>query len=216
MSEVERIKELLRVVDQLLGEGGCPWDREQTMVSARKYVLEETCELIEAIDLDDNPHIKEELGDLFYNAVFLCRLAEKEGRATLEDAVQGITEKLVRRHPHVFGNEYASTADEVVQHWETIKQQEKEHRESVLDGIPKNLPALSRAQKVAGRVKKHQPSKLPQAKGPIAFRDEEELGRQLMETVVYAESLKLDPEQALRKYLAKLEREFRDDEAGQR
>lgn len=212
MAEIERIQELLKVVDQLLGEGGCPWDREQTMASARKYVLEEVCELIEAIDLNDNPHIQEELGDLFYNAVFLCRLAEKEGRATLEDSVQGITEKLVRRHPHVFGEEYASTAEEVVEHWETVKKQEKEHRESVLDGIPKNLPALSRAQKVAGRVKKHQPSKLPQTAGPIAFRNEEELGQHLMEAVVYAESLKIDPEQALRKYLAKLEQQFRKDE----
>lgn len=213
MSELELIREHLAVVDRLLGDNGCPWDKEQTMRSARKYVLEEVSELIEAIDLEDNPHIEEELGDLFYNAIFLSRLAAKEGRATLQDAVRGITEKLIRRHPHIFGTESATTAEEVIHHWETAKRKEKETRQSVFDGIPKNLPSLSRAQKIADRLKNKDLNFLSKTNSLPQFQSEEELGELLFDLAKKADALKIDPEQALRKYLARLEQEFRRSES---
>lgn len=95
--------ELIEIIDRLLGPDGCPWDKEQTLQSLRSSVLEEVCEVIEAIDLNDNAHIKEELGDLFFNTIFLCKIAEKEKRFTVTEILKELNEKLIRRHPHVFG-----------------------------------------------------------------------------------------------------------------
>ncbi|NGX43729.1 MAG: Nucleoside triphosphate pyrophosphohydrolase [Chlamydiae bacterium] len=211
---MKELDELLKVVDRLLGPGGCPWDHEQTMKSARTYVLEEVSELIEAIDLEDNHHIQEELGDLFYNAIFLSRLAEKEGRCQLVDAVKGITEKLIRRHPHVFEGVEVKSTEEIVHRWEQIKKQEKGnlHRKSVLDGIPKNLPALARAKKMINRIKKTSYSELPHTDVAFDFSDEDTLGTLLWQITTTAHERGLDAEHALRKVIAEQEKAFREFE----
>ena len=140
---------LFEIMDALLGPEGCPWDREQTVESLRSTVLEETCELIEAIDLGDPYHMAEELGDLAFNVVFFCRLGEKQGLFTTEQMLEGICEKLIRRHPHVFADGDAiEDSEAVLEQWEKIKAEEKEKRESALDGLPPQLPALLRAHKV--------------------------------------------------------------------
>ncbi len=142
---------LVLLMQRLLGEGGCPWDREQDMKSLRRYVLEEACEVIDAIDEGDAAHIQEELGDLALQVVFLGELGRRDAGFGPDDVVRGIIEKLVRRHPHVFGETEVSGSGEVLQNWEAIKAQEKAGR-GVLDGVPRSLPALYRAQSMSDKV----------------------------------------------------------------
>jgi tetrapyrrole methylase family protein/MazG family protein/ATP diphosphatase len=142
---------LVAIMQRLLGEGGCPWDREQSMESLRRYVLEEACEVIDAIDERDRPHLREELGDLALQVVFLGELARREGAFGPDDVVRGIVEKLVRRHPHVFADASVSGSDEVLHNWELIKAQENQDR-GVLDGVPRSLSALYRAQRMSEKV----------------------------------------------------------------
>ena len=142
---------LVALMQRLLAEGGCPWDREQDMKSLRKYVLEEACEVIDAIDEGDPKHLEEELGDLALQVVFLGELGRREGSFGPDDVVRGIVEKLVRRHPHVFGDTAVSGSQEVLQNWEAIKAEEKKDR-GVLDGVPRSLPALFRAQSMSEKV----------------------------------------------------------------
>jgi MazG family protein len=142
---------LVALMQRLLGEGGCPWDREQDMKSLRRYVLEEACEVIDAIDEGDPVHIQEELGDLALQVVFLGELGRRDAGFGPDDVVRGIVEKLVRRHPHVFGETEVSGSAEVLQNWELIKAQEKAGR-GVLDGVPRSLPALYRAQSMSDKV----------------------------------------------------------------
>ncbi|HVJ18353.1 MAG TPA: nucleoside triphosphate pyrophosphohydrolase [Polyangiaceae bacterium] len=142
---------LVALMQRLLAPDGCPWDREQDFKSLRKYVLEEACEVIDAIDNEDPEHLKEELGDLALQVVFLGELARVKGQFGPDDVVAGIVEKLVRRHPHVFGDESVSSSEEVLQNWERIKAEEKSER-GVLDGVPRSLPALYRAQRMGDKV----------------------------------------------------------------
>lgn len=125
---MEAFDRFVDVVDRLLGPGGCPWDREQTLLSMRKDLLEETNEVIEAVESGDSDHIAEELGDLFFNVVFLCRLAKKEGHTNIPQVLKGITEKLIRRHPHVFGDAKVESSEDVLKQWEAIKRDEKNNR----------------------------------------------------------------------------------------
>jgi tetrapyrrole methylase family protein/MazG family protein len=199
---------LIEILDRLLGPGGCPWDQEQTMESLRCTLLEETCELIEAIDLQDDPNIKEELGDLFLNAVFLCKLAEKEERFPMREVLHDLNEKLVRRHPHVFGDGKAESVDEVLDQWNAIKREEIKHLSSVLDTLPKGLPSLARAKKAIKRMKKAD-FEVPEREVPD-FETEEELGELLL--AIAAKAGDMDPEIALRKRLTHLEHEFRSFE----
>lgn len=207
---MENVDHLLAVVDLLLGENGCPWDREQTMKSIRQDLLEEVSELIEAIDSEDNQHIEEELGDLFFNVIFLGRLAEKEGRTDLNKVLHLITEKLIRRHPHVFCDEKIEPSEELLKRWDQIKLTEKgkEKRTSILDGIPKSLPALARFQKIAKKIKKTEFCGLPQ---PITheFIDEKEFGKYLGRVVLKGIEQGLDAEHALKNYLVEIESDFR-------
>lgn len=200
---------LLDIIERLLAPDGCSWDREQTMQTLRHTLLEETCEVIEAIDLDNNRHIEEELGDLLFNVAFLGKLAEKEQRFTLKDALQHIIAKLIRRHPHVFGKSEVKTSQEVLEQWEEIKQTEKKEqpRHSVLDGIPKDLPALARAQKMAKKLAK-QP--FIAKKKATALSAEEEAGEALWICVQQMAKQEIQAEQALRKRLAQIETEFRE------
>ncbi|HEY4160358.1 MAG TPA: nucleoside triphosphate pyrophosphohydrolase [Polyangiaceae bacterium] len=142
---------LVAIMQRLLGEGGCPWDREQSMESLRRYVLEEACEVIDAVDEGDRGHLREELGDLALQVVFLGELARREGAFGPDDVVRGIVEKLVRRHPHVFADTAVSGSEEVLHNWELIKAQEKSER-ALLDGVPRSLSALYRAQSMSEKV----------------------------------------------------------------
>jgi tetrapyrrole methylase family protein / MazG family protein len=143
---------LVEVIARLRSPEGCPWDREQTLASIKPYTLEETYELLEAIDSDDNEAICEELGDVLLQVVLDAQIAADESRFDLIDVVERIADKMVRRHPHVFGGELAETTDEVRTHWERAKGTEKRHRESVLDGIPIDLPALARAARITKKA----------------------------------------------------------------
>ncbi len=142
---------LVEVIARLRGPDGCPWDRQQTLASIKPYTLEETYELLEAIDADDNDAIAEELGDVLLQVVLDAQIAADEGRFGLIEVIDRITEKMIRRHPHVFGDAEAQTTSDVRTHWEHAKGQEKK-RDSVLDGIPADLPALARAARITKRA----------------------------------------------------------------
>ena len=147
---------LVWVVDRLLGPGGCPWDQEQTHASLKKYLLEESYELIDAIDRSDDEAMVEELGDVLLQPLMHTQKKELDGEWGIEDVARGITEKLVRRHPHVFGDESAEDADEVLRNWDRIKKAEKGNsgaaKASVLAGVPQAMPALLRAMEVSKRA----------------------------------------------------------------
>ena len=151
----EPVARLRAIVSLLRSPEGCPWDREQTHESLRAGLLEEACETIDAISNADDANLREELGDLLLQVVFHTDLAAERGAFTLEDAARGTCEKLIRRHPHVFGNVDAADTQAVLRQWEQIKREEKGGRASIMDGIPRALPALIRAaniQKKAARV----------------------------------------------------------------
>ena len=213
--------------------GGCPWDLEQTYQTMLPHILEEAYEVVEAINQDDRKELKEELGDLLMQVVFLSQLAQEEGAFTLDDVIDGITDKIIRRHPHVFGEIKAENSDEVLKNWENIKQQERYQKEqfSILDNVPIALPSLLRAAKLQKRCAKvgfdwseleptiqkveeelqevrDEVSKQPQ--NPQAI--EEEIGDLLFASVNVARHLKLNPEEALRKANLKFERRFRQVE----
>lgn len=213
---MHEFEELLKITDRLLGPDGCPWDQVQTLQSLRSSVLEETCELIEAIDLDDNAHIREELGDFFFNAVFFCKIAEKEKRFKIEEVLKEVVEKLIRRHPHVFGSSKINDLDAAKKQWEMIKAEEKgkTHRKSILDGISKDTPSLARAQKIFKKLhKKHYDNELYiEAEETLSFDDEETLGKYLLNLVKKAEEKGLDAEHALRKTLTHFEKDIRSFE----
>ncbi|NGX53386.1 MAG: Nucleoside triphosphate pyrophosphohydrolase [Chlamydiae bacterium] len=187
---------ILELSDQLMGSDGCPWDREQTLVSMRESVLEEACEVIEAIDEGDDGHLVEELGDLLYNVIFFCKMAEKERRFETKDPIETMHDKLVYRHPHVFGETQIESAEAVKEQWERLKAAK---REKLTDGLPKGMPALLRAYKTAGKIK---PSEHQET---TAFANEEELGELLWEMVLQARKLGLNPEMALRSQLVKID-----------
>jgi len=149
--------ELVTLMDRLRGEGGCPWDREQTPQDLRGYLLEEAYEVVEAIDEDRPELLREELGDLLFQIVFLARIACERGQFTIRDVARDVTEKMTRRHPHVFGDSDASTSAEVLRQWEEIKAREKEgagrsRPGSAIDGIPRSLPGLLRAERVGAKA----------------------------------------------------------------
>ena len=156
MAKPWTFEDLVRVMDRLRDPGGCPWDREQTYETLRSYLLEECYEVVEALDRGDRDGLREELGDLLFQIVFLSRLADEEGRFRAADVVRGIGEKIVRRHPHVFGDTTADTSEEVLRNWEEIKRKEKEDagtaEASVLAGIPTALPALLKAQRLGTKA----------------------------------------------------------------
>lgn len=151
---LQKFWELVEVVARLRSPTGCPWDREQTLASIRPYTLEETFEVLEAIDADDNTAIQEELGDLLLQVLLYAQIAQDEGRFALPAVLEELCDKLIRRHPHVFGEVHAETPDQVVQHWERVKQGEKKHRTSKLEGVPSALPALARQARLQSKVTK--------------------------------------------------------------
>lgn len=218
---------LVEVMALLRAPGGCPWDREQTHESLRRYMLEEAYEVVEAVDSGDPAAVCEELGDVLLQVVFHAQVAREAGRFDIHDVVRGITEKLVRRHPHVFGDVVARTAADVTRNWEAIKREEKGGKEpdSLLSGVSKAQPALSRAHELQRRAAKVG-FDWEDAQGPAEkVREElgevlsaapaeqpEELGDLLFAVVNLARMLKVDPEVALTEANAKFERRFRSME----
>jgi MazG family protein len=148
---------LVQIMARLRGPDGCPWDREQDFKSLKPMLVEEVYEVLEAIDAEDYQGLAEELGDLLLHVVFHARLGEELGRFQIDDVIDSISEKLIRRHPHVFGDEEATSARDVVDNWEAIKRQEKASKgagdpPALLDGSPRKLPALHEAHKISSRV----------------------------------------------------------------
>ena len=150
-----QLQRLRAIMHRLRAPGGCPWDADQTHESLVANLVEETYETIDAIRRSDLPHMMEELGDLLLQVVFHCELAEEAGHFTLDDVARGISEKLVRRHPHVFGDSVASTSDQVLSQWDAIKRAEKgDGHQPYLHGVGKGLPALQRAAKLQKKAAK--------------------------------------------------------------
>jgi MazG family protein len=201
----EALLELVAVMDRLRSPGGCPWDAEQTHASLARYLLEETYEVLEALESGDRDHLREELGDLLLQVVFHARLAAEHPDEPwdIDDVARDICAKLVRRHPHVFavppGDGAADRPDAaaVEARWERDKSDEK-GRTSVLDGVPHALPALARADKLLGRLARGGVDVAPVAAG------DESVGGRLMALVVEARAAGVDPEAALRATLTDL------------
>jgi MazG family protein len=215
-------------MDRLRGPDGCPWDHEQTYESLRRYLLEECYETADAIDRGDLDGLREELGDLLLQVVFLSRLAQEEGRFDIEDVAHGIAEKLIRRHPHVFGSTVAKTPDQVSRNWDEIKQRERATASgpaSRLDGIPAALPAMARAEALGERAAKvgfdwsetapvlekieeelQELREAVQAGTRESVRDE--FGDLLFSMVMLARKAEIDPEAALERTNRKFRRRF--------
>src|SRR5208337_793259 len=142
---MNNFQKLLDIMASLRAEDGCPWDREQTRESLTPYLVEETYEVLEAIDEGSPQKIKEELGDLLFQIVFHCQLAKERGEFSMEDVIDAISKKMTGRHPHVFGDAKFETSEKVMKQWEERKKEEGKNRESILEGVPKELPALLKA-----------------------------------------------------------------------
>jgi MazG family protein len=205
---MDAFQTLVMTIERLLAPDGCSWDQEQTLQSMRKSVIEEAYELVEAIDFEDNEKIKEELGDLCLNVVFLSKIAEKEGRFSLSQVLQCITEKLIRRHPHIFEEVQKISAEQVKHQWEAIKRTEKSNhgRESAMDGIPKDLPSLARAEKM---LTKFQQAQFEWQDNQIFSSQENLLAKDLLNLVQKASQNGMDAEAILRRALSLLEWQFR-------
>ena len=211
------ITDLLAVMARLRGPDGCPWDREQDHLTLRFHAVEEVYELMDAIEAKDDPEMAEELGDLLLQIVFHCQLARERKAFDFEQVARRIVDKLIRRHPHVFGDSKAQTVDAVWAQWEVIKKAEKagtrHHRASALDGIPRHLPALLRAEKL---VKKARKAKLLGAASPAfaPVRSPARLGRSqlaeaLFQLTEYAQARGWSAEQLLRGKIRDRERAWR-------
>jgi MazG family protein len=212
------VDELLAIMERLRGPDGCPWDREQTLRSLRPYLLEEAHEVLEAMDGGDPREHCEELGDLLLQIVFQALLTREAGQFEFADVAEAISRKLVRRHPHVFGDAKVRDADAVMKQWVALKREEKAERgggKSVLEGVPRELPQLARAERLtekASRVGFDWPdaagarAKIDEELGELdealragdAVRAEEELGDVLFSVANLARKLSLPPEEALR------------------
>ena len=216
----EAIEELIAIMDRLLGGDGCPWDREQTHASLVRYLIEETYEVIDAINQGNMDELANELGDLLLQIVFHAALAERDGKFTFADVARRVSRKMVDRHPHVFGSMQLKTAEEVLDNWEGFKK--KEGKKYLLEGIPQGLPALLRAEKMqekAARVG----FDWPDVNGALAkFQEEveelvqaenqkdkfEETGDLFFALVNIARMEGIEPEQALQASNDKFARRF--------
>ena len=197
--------DLQEIIAHLRAPGGCPWDRKQTHQSLRPYLLEETYEVLDALDAEDSDALKEELGDLLIQVALHVQIATEEGEFKLADVIRYVVEKLIRRHPHVFGDVSVYDADNVAKNWEAIKQEERkqngetEKKKTLLDGISAMLPALSRAQTYVSRL-----SRVGYPLPEPELLTEEELGRRLLTLAELAEATGLDAEAALRASIGRL------------
>lgn len=216
------IAKLEALMERLRAQNGCPWDREQTNESLTPFIIEEAYEVVSAIDSKDTTHIKEELGDLLFQVVFVSQIAKEKGEYTLSDVIDFSHAKMVNRHPHVFGESRADTSEEVLRQWAEIKKEEKKDKEEkgYLAGIPEVLPALLRAHKVSQKAARagfdwkdvnevllkldEETGEFKQAvKNRDAKEMEDELGDLLFTLVNVGRFLEVNPEDALRKTIAK-------------
>ena len=208
------LDELIAVLEKLRAPGGCVWDRDQTHASLVQYLVEETFELVDAIEAGDRDELIEELGDVLYQVIFHADIAAEAGEFTLEDVAKHMREKMVARHPHVFGDASGrlvevETPDDVVATWESVKAVEKAHRTSVLQGIAQGMPSLALADKTLGRAAKVGVVR----EAAVIPAIEAELGEQLLAMVVAARAAGLDSERALRGALRTLQNEVHSAEA---
>jgi XTP/dITP diphosphohydrolase len=188
--------EVVKTMTILHGPDGCPWDREQTHQTLAKSLLDETYELLEAIEHQGPAQIKEELGDLLLQVVFHAQMAFDQGTFDIDDVAVGLDEKLKRRHPHVFAGVSVEDSGEVVRNWDEIKRQEKGDSAGVFEGVPRALPALAYAEKLLRRADSHGH---PVPSGSLEARTEDDLGEALMNLVAWARANKIDAESALRR-----------------
>jgi MazG family protein len=213
MKNKPSIDELLKVMAKLRSPKGCPWDREQDHRSIRWHAVEEVYEMIDAIEAGDDHELEEELGDLLLQVVFHCQLARERGAFDFEKVARNITDKLIRRHPHVFGDVKVENVDQVWANWEKIKRAEKQGthraRPSALDGIPKHLPALLRAEKL---VKKARKAKLLDGAETRPVRSKAELGEKLFSLAQFAQMNGWSAEELLRREIQKQDRALRKKE----
>jgi len=213
MKKKPAIEDLLQVMAQLRSPKGCPWDREQDHMTLRRHAIEEVYELIDAIEAGDDHEMAEELGDLLLQVVFHCQMAKERGAFDFEKVARTITDKLLRRHPHVFGNVKVKDVDEVWANWEKIKRAEKhgtKHaRHSALDGIPKHLPALLRAEKL---VKKARKANLLSGKKPAGKTGRGVIAKKLFEITELAQNKGWSAEELLTCEINRREKAFRKKE----
>jgi MazG family protein len=224
-----KFQHLVEIMARLRSPGGCPWDREQTFESIKPYTLEETYEVLDAIDRKDWPNLAEELGDFLLQAVFYAQMASENGLFDIENSLDAINQKLIRRHPHVFGDQSAETSGDVKRIWGEVKAAEKKEQgkapETLLGGVPRALPALVEAQQIAAKAagvgfdwenpeqvidKLHEElAEFNEARRNAAPSElEDELGDMLFVIVNLARFVKVDPEQALRRTNAKFRQRF--------
>ncbi len=225
-------EELVSIMTRLRSPTGCPWDREQTHLTLRPYLIEEAYEVLDALDNRDDGDFRDELGDLLLQVVFHAQIATEEQRFDIDDVARAINDKLVRRHPHVFGNTRADTADEVLTNWEKIKREEKggKGRKSVLDGLPAGMPALLHAYRIQEKVARVNfdwddvqavllkvGEEIDEVSKALEQGDkkkiEEEMGDLLFSMVNLSRHLNVPPEDALRRSNDKFMRRFRYIEA---
>jgi tetrapyrrole methylase family protein/MazG family protein len=227
----EGFARLVEIMARLRAPDGCPWDREQTFDTIKPYLLEETYEVMEAIDARDWKALAEELGDLLLEVVFFAQMAADAGHFDITDSLQAINTKLVRRHPHVFGSGGAKTAEDVIRKWDQIKAEEKPRLKGLLADVSKTMPALMEAQHIARRAAgagfdwrnveevlaklREELEELETARSSGSHQEiEDEIGDILFVIVNVARFLKVEPEQALRKTNTKFRRRFRFVEQG--
>ena len=225
----EALGEAAAVMARLRGPEGCPWDREQTFDTIKRHTLEETYEVFDAIERRDWPALKDELGDLLLQVLFYAQMAKDAGYFDIKDVAENLTEKLLRRHPHVFGEAVAEDASAVIDTWESVKREEKqargEKRESLLDEVPRAMPAVMEAQKIGSKAAKVG-FDWPDSSGLFAKMDEEiaelmievearhkenvqeEFGDLMFTAVNLARHLKVDAEGSLRAANAKFRKRF--------
>ncbi|MGD0282797.1 MAG: nucleoside triphosphate pyrophosphohydrolase [Dissulfurispiraceae bacterium] len=223
---MDSFQKLLGIMAALRAENGCPWDREQTRESITPYLVEETYEVLEAIE-ENSPHkIKEELGDLLFQIVFHCQLAKERGEFSIEDVIDAISNKMIGRHPHVFGNANYETSEQVLKQWEERKKEEGKNRESILEGVPKELPSLLKAHRIQSRaarvgfdwnrisdVMAKLDEELSEFREALDQKDqagiEDELGDVFFVLVNISRFVGVNPEDALRKTISKFISRFR-------
>ncbi|MBI3909722.1 MAG: nucleoside triphosphate pyrophosphohydrolase [Armatimonadetes bacterium] len=224
-----QFQDFVDIIARLRGPDGCPWDREQDFQTLKRFVLEEAYEVLEAVDSGDPARLCDELGDLMIQVLMYAQFAREDGRFDIRDVIANTVDKLIRRHPHVFGDVRVGSAAEVLRNWEAIKRRERPERESVLDGVPQALPALMLAREVSRRVVKvgfEWPSladvvaklqeEVDELRRELPQEDAErlraEIGDLLFTVVNVARWLKVDPEDALRTMVARFSERFREVE----
>lgn len=187
-----KVSKLLEVMRALRSEKGCPWDKKQTHATLKPYLIEECAEFLDAVDENDRDNILEELGDILLHIVFHSQIAHENGNFTFEDVVEAVTNKLIRRHPHVFGEKFADTPDRVIELWQEVKKKEKpDKKKSELDGIPHHFPALFRAEEIQKRAAKFGFDW--ESSSQIIAKIEEELG-ELKEALKLSDKKKIEEE----------------------